>query len=322
VKVEACIAFLTALKATQIRVKDNGWVEARCPLAKWLHQHGTDHSPSFGLSIKPGERSFFSCFACRSGSAEELLHVMELYSHGTGYDFQTCHALLDDELEVLPLPPYSEFGDPAHAFQEWPQYWVESFPKAEWSIDASHYLMGRNVSLETAQKYDLRWDAKRQMIVAPFWDVYGRFAGARGRSIVPDVKYAHHDYTFQGVNNTRWVWYGEAVLNLPGPVVCVEGQFDLFRVAQVFPKVVAALSAKPTWDKFKKLGDCPVVFQIPDRDAAGVASTTHYAMLCQKLGVPYHALTLDEGVKDPGECHPDYLKERLEIALDKLTGSM
>jgi hypothetical protein len=309
------VAFLTALKAKNIKVKDNGWVECSCVLAKWLHQHGKDTSPSFGLSIKPGERSHFSCFACRSGSAEELLHVIELWSHGVGYDFKTCHALLDEEQEVLPLPPYSEFGDTAPAFEEWPGYWIESFPKAEWSIEASHYLMGRNVSLATAQKYDLRWDAKRQMIVCPFWDVHGRFAGARGRSIFPDAKYGHHDYTFQGVNNTRWVWYGESVLNLPGPVVCVEGQFDAMRVAQIFPKVVAALTAKPTWDKFKKLGDCPAVLQIPDRDAAGAASIARYAEFCHKLGIYHHVLTLDPGVKDPDECHPDYLKERVEQAL-------
>jgi hypothetical protein len=316
VKAEACIAFLTALKATQIRVKENGWVEARCPLAKWTHKHGTDSSPSFGLSIKPGERSHFSCFACRSGSAEELLGMMEMYSHGVGYDFKTCHALLDEEQEVLPLPPYREFPDPVHAFQEWPAYWVESFPKAEWSIEASHYLQGRTVSLATAQKFDLRWDAKRQMIVAPFWDVYGRFAGARGRSIFPDVKYGHHDYTFQGVNNTRHVWYGEAALNLPGPVVCVEGQFDAMRVALVFPKVVAALSAKPTWEKFKKLGDCPAVLQIPDRDEAGAASTVLYAGFCKKLGVPHHVLTIHEGAKDPDDCSPDYLNDRLHEVLE------
>lgn len=308
---DACVAFLEALRATQIRVKDNGWVESSCPLSRWTHKSHADKSPSFGLSITPGGRSGFMCFACRQGSAEELLYCLEMYSKGTGdYDFARCHQLLADEEYVVPLPPYGEFQKPEVVFIEWPQYWVESFQRAEWVAESAVYLASRGVSLATIEQYDLRYDPKRSMVVAPYRDVHHRLAGARGRSIL-ETGQKHYDYTFQNVNNARLCWYNEEVLNLSGPVVVVEGQFDCWKTAAVFPKTVANLTAKPTLEKMRKLGDCGLVIQIPDRDTAGYESVTWYTRFCHQLGLRHAVVWLDEGVKDPAECHPDYLRDQI-----------
>jgi 5S rRNA maturation endonuclease (ribonuclease M5) len=146
------------------------------------------------------------------------------------------------------------------------------------------------------------------MVVAPYYDVFGRLAGARGRSILPDPTKKHHDYSFNGHNNCRMVWYNEQVLNLPGPVVVVEGQFDCWRVSTVYPKVVANLTAKPSDEKFKKLCDSQEVIQIPDNDDAGDGSIATYSKLAKKYGIKHRVVTLDHSVKDPAECHPSYLK--------------
>jgi hypothetical protein len=313
---EQCVAFLEALRVTQIRVKDNGWVESTCPLAKWTHKHHVDRTPSFGLSITPGQRSYFLCFACRQGSAEELLHSMELYAKGTGpYDFARCHQLLTEEQFVVPLPAYGEFHQTDQPFVEWPQYWLQSFLPVWQHVEGYTYLVQRGVSDATMKEFWLKYDPKRQMVVAPYWDVFKRFAGARGRSILEEAPHKHFDYSFQGINNARLVWFNEPVLNFPGPVVVVEGQFDCWKTAQVFPKTIANLMAKPTWEKMKKLGDCGLVIQIPDRDEAGRLSVARYAMLCQKLGVEHRVIWLDEGVKDPAECHPEYLRDKIHGAI-------
>ena len=313
---ESGVAFLQALHCQKIRIKDNGWIEAACPLAKWLHKHAVDNSPSFGLSISSGERSHYSCFACRHGSVEELLQTLELYTAGKShqYDFKLCHQLLDEEQQILPLPEYGGKKSGAVEFEEWPAYWLNSFQSSSWADPAIKYLAYRNVSPTTQKVFDLRYDSKRQMIVAPYYDVFNRFAGARGRSILSEATGAskHYDYSWQGKNNYRLVWYNEPVLNLSGPIVVVEGQFDCMRVAQVFPKVVAALTAKPTFEKMKKLGDCPFIIQIPDTDETGKMSMSVYAEMCAQLGIGYKMLWLDEGVKDPDQCHPDYLKEKIE----------
>lgn len=313
------VAFLEALRAKNIRPKGNGWVEASCVLAPWTHKNRVDSSPSFGLSVKPGEHSYFLCFACRQGSAEELLHTIEYYV-GMGligphrdYDFDRCHQLLSEESFVVPLPEYGMVV-PGQYFSEWPQYWVESFAKVEWVVEASQYLMARGVPVQIAQQFDLRYDPKRQMIVAPYRDVFHRLAGARGRSIVHEGPGKHYDYTYQGINNARLCWYHEPALNLSGPVVVVEGQFDLFKTVQAFPKTVANLTAKPTMEKMKKLGDCGVVIQIPDRDEAGQESVSRYGHLCALLGLEHRVVWLDDGVKDPDDCHVEYLRDRITAA--------
>lgn len=313
---EQGIAFLQALRAKNIRVKDNGWIEASCVLAPWTHPHHKDISPSFGLKIAPGERSHFMCFACRTGTAEELLHTMEVYTKGYGnFDFGVCHQILQDEVFVVPLPEYQEFGQAGPVFIEWPQYWVESFIRADWSLEALQYLEVRRVTMWQMQHYNLRYDPKRQMLVAPYSDVFGRLAGARGRSLILDAKQQHYDYTYLDVNNARFCWYNEGVLNLPGPVVVVEGQFDCWRTALAFPKTVANLTAKPTWEKMKKLADSELVIQIPDRDAAGSESVDRYAKFCWQLGLKHQVIWLDEGVKDPDECAVEYLKDCINSVL-------
>jgi hypothetical protein len=306
------VAFLEALRCKNIRVKENGWIEAGCPLARWLHKHHVDATPSFGLNVRPGERSYFLCFACRQGSAEELLHTLEMYTHvSQDYDFAQCHKLLSDEEYVVPLPAYGEFPRPQQVFSEWPAYWLESFKPAEWVAESAVYLAARGVPLSIVQQFHLRFDHKRQMIVVPYWDVFGRFAGARGRSILETPPQKHHDYSFQGVNNARLVWLNEPVLNQTGPVVVVEGQFDVMRTAQAYQKTVGNLTAKPTLEKMKKLGDCETVIQIPDRDEAGEQSIGKYARFCKELGLKHKVVWLDEGVKDPAECAVAYLKDKI-----------
>jgi hypothetical protein len=76
--VDQAAMFLQTLNCKQIRKKSNNWVEATCPLAPWTQQKHGNHSPSFGHLGYPCERRIYHCFACRSGSVEELLQTIEL----------------------------------------------------------------------------------------------------------------------------------------------------------------------------------------------------------------------------------------------------
>lgn len=311
---EKIILFLGALHANQI-TPSGQWVKSCCPLAPWTHKTGHDSNPSFGVSVAPGARSYYNCFSCGKGSLEELLHVMEMHSlNSPHYNFAACHALLDEEKEVMPLPEYAEVHTPAQVFSEWPEYCLSKFSPATAVPIAMEYLLNRGVDAADAALYRLQYDYKKEMVVFPYWDVYGRLAGARGRSIMPGVEGTskHYDYTFQGVNNCRYVWYGEEVLNTPGAVVIVEGQFDRLRVRKAHNKTLANLTAQPTWEKMKKLSDCPKIIQIPDNDAAGDKSVRAYAELAKKLGVKHVVLQLGAGVKDPAECAVEYLAERIK----------
>jgi hypothetical protein len=236
------------------------------------------------------------------------------------YNTNVARSLLDGEASVMPLPEYEEHPQASKVFEEWPSYWLDSFLPLGHAPDAVTYLIDRGVSYATMKAHDLRFDTKKSMIVCPYHDVYGRFAGARGRSIDPDVegRFKHHDYTFQGVNNAGLTWYNEQVLELPGPVVTVEGQFDTWRTEIRWPKVVGGLTAKPTDVKFKKLCSAPMIVTIMDPDDTGVQAEAMYKKYGAHYGVPVRCIHLPQGEGgkvDPGECHADYLYDQIIAAI-------
>lgn len=315
---DQAVLFLEAIQTKNVWNKGNGWVVASCPLARWLHQNKSDSTPSFGLLAKTGEASHYHCFACGSGSPESLLHTLIMYTQQSGmegYNFKAAHAILSaEELEVLPLPEYAETKQSSKVFQEWPKYWIDSFVPVGFVASASEYLAGRGVSLETIEKHNLRFDSHRQMIVCPYYTVFGKLAGARGRSILPDATGGdkHYDYKWQEVSNAKLVWYNEQALQLPGPGVVVEGQFDCWRVELRWPKVVANMTALPWIEKMRRLSDMESGVHIPDTDATGQKSAVEYQSMAAQVGLQLKTLKLPDGVKDPDECHPDFLFDRIQ----------
>jgi hypothetical protein len=318
---EQAVKFLECLRAPNIHIKGDGWVNASCPLARWTHRTRHDAAPSFGLLVKSSEPATYNCFACRKGTAAELLQAVEFYTQGkdaSGYQFSVARQILaDEELCLAVLPSYDDPSESMQHFEEWPLYWLESFKPVQFFAPAWDYLMGRQVSEDTIEKHRLCFDSHRSMIVCPYFTVLGKFAGARGRSILADTTgiRKHYDYSFKGMNNARLVWYNEQALDLDGPVVVVEGQFDCWRVEQVWPKVVANLTARPTLRKMVKLSDAGRVVQIPDNDETGALSEEVYQAMVKGLAIDLRTVHLPAGVKDPDECHPDFLRD---VILDAL----
>jgi len=269
------------------------------------------------LHSSAGERSYYNCFTCGSGGAEELLYILQLYTSPQSYDFNALRGLLADEEAVVPLPPYQEAPTSLAPFEEWPLWWLEDFPSVRYFQQAVDYLITRDMTDEAVDRHKLRYDAKRKMVMCPYFNVFGKFAGVRGRSIVPEATSwkKHHDYTWNGINNAGLVWYNEEVLNLDGPVVCVEGQFDLFKVEQVWPKVVANLTAFPRAYKVRRLADAQLILHIADNDTTGELSSEKYRVMARGLGIKYKRLVLPDSVKDPGECHPNFIHELIQSAL-------
>lgn len=321
---EQARAFLQALGGKKPEVLGK-WVRSSCPLAPILHQNHKDTNPSFGLTHELDKPSRYNCFACGHGSALELVQAMEFY--GLQVNFKLARQILDNEkLEVVPLPEYGEFNHPEDmwVFQPWPEGALQLLPAIAHLGGppiAISYLHGRGVTDEQIKVFDLRWDADRQMIVFPIREAYGQLAGARGRSVNDESKGPdkHHDYSHKGVpKNIKGVWFNEPVLHLPGPVVVVEGQFDVLRVAQVWPKVVGNLTAMPTADKLIKLATCERVIHIPDNDKTGLQSVAKFKEGLSKYGSTYSLLALPETVKDPGACHVGYLKDLIERHVEDL----
>jgi len=294
------------------------WTKCSCPLSPWTHTHGHDHNPSFGLLTKPGEPPRFNCFTCQSGSAEELIGALEYYqgkSPISGYlpNFVKARELLElINSEVVHLPPFSEFPPTEEEFQQWPLYWLDEFPYVDSFPEAMEYLLSREVLHSQIKDFDLRYDPERRMVLFPYYNVYGKFAGVRGRSIDLEPKLKHFDYRWNGVNNAKFCWFNEPCLqSSAGPLVVVEGQFDLLRVHVHWKKVVANMTAKVTDLKLKRVAQEQHIIQFPDRDATGEASVERYQSFCGQNGIRYTRIALPAGVKDPGETHPDFLMDQI-----------
>jgi 5S rRNA maturation endonuclease (ribonuclease M5) len=325
--------FLKALGVHDLTQSEK-WLRAKCPLSPWTHTKGHDTMPSFGLTIDKSKHSTYHCFACSTGSPEELIQQLEMLSgygssHPGRFNFGKAREVLENEkLQVVPLPEYSEFGaSDAKTFVPWEPDVFEAFPPASSDKAALDYLAYRAIDPLVADCFDLRVDHQRSMLVCPYRDVYGRPAGARGRLMDFGEEHnhlKHYDYTL-GQNNAIFCWFNEQCMNLPGPILVVEGQFDAMRLAPFYPKVVANMTAKPSKRKLEKLAynDRAIIFT--DNDLPGQEASAQWTEELQKLQVQvgvvdwtgaakssYHIQRDGPGEpKDPDETDISWMKSAL-----------
>lgn len=275
--------FLTALGCSTSQHDD--WIRAACPLAPFLHKNGRDSKPSFGMTPEIGGARYH-CFSCTSGSASSLLYTLQDYaekfpSYAHRYDFEVAQTILDNgALNVTRLKDYED-RSLTKEFYEWSDWFMDNMPPAMTVPRAKNYLTnpkpelgeqrqphhGRGLTQKEIIDWNFRYDPMRDMVVIPFYDQYGRFAGMRGRSIEGK---RFHDYTFHDYNNTDLTWCNEPCFVNDEPVVVVEGQFDMITVAREYENTVANLTARISERKLRKLLDCPGVIFMLDNDETGV----------------------------------------------------
>jgi hypothetical protein len=324
--IDTATALLEAL-GTKLDSHSSSWARAKCPLAPFLHQKGKDSSPSFGVSIDDSAPRFH-CFTCESGSLSHLLQIIEFRNQQTPGNFHgdlnKAREIVENAESELPmLPAYSEFGtQKTKVFEELPLEFLDSFFPVAANPRSHAYCTHRGFSDLEMLQYELRYDPERDMVVFPYWDVFGRFAGVRGRRITLNGESksqgaGHHDYVVNGINNSGFTFYNEQALNLPGPVVVVEGQVDCIKVARIWPKTVGNLTAKPIMSKVQKLGQSDGVVLLLDGDSTGRVGTEKFSHLLQFLNIKVLPILLpwDEstGVKsDPDSIGPDWLTNKFK----------
>lgn len=316
-KAPAIIKFLHALGCKDAS-EQGEWVTCKCPLAFWRHKSGKDSMPSFGVNIEKGG---FNCFACEKGSLEYLIGILSLYLSKPNlpeplkyrYNIPLAREILSDALSDLDvLDPYEDALKPSGAvFNPWPDWALQGFTPAHLVHDSSEYLTKRGVSLAECKQFDLRFDTPRQMLLAPYKNVWGKLAGIRGRSINPDANLQHYDYSTGGAKNAGLVFFNEQVIpeavSAHMPLLVVEGQFDTIAVSRHYPYVLGNLTAKPTHEKIATLNACPDgVLLMLDNDETGIASTL---LWLKELKVPKGKLEFPAQYKDPDQIPPAELAE-------------
>lgn len=320
-KLDHVKALLAALGVFNVTYSGGGWAQCSCPLAPFTHAHGHDANPSFGVSVGD-DRSRFNCFVCQRGSLADLLGAVDLYlqqmpQYKSRYNLGKAREILGAEEANIPvLPDYEELvPSPYTAYQAWPEWWLEQLPPWDVSGRSYDYVLHRGISC-AATHFELHYDAKKDMLVAPIRNIAGELAGARGRAIeLPGESVAkqwrHFDYAWNGVRNSHLIWFNETALDLPGPLVIVEGQFDAMRVWPHHKKVMAILSAKATPFKMAKLTGEDAVVLMLDNDLTGKTKTAEWAEYLQRKNVQVGLIDLPEGVKDAGAASEEWLHKVL-----------
>lgn len=294
------------------------WTVSSCPLGPWRHDGGKSGPDVFGVRTEPGD-SFCNCFSCGwHGKQSDLVLEMKLLNkqqpHAT-FKFGEALTMISDaeenvDLEGLDAPDIEEmlFGKRQNSFHEFPQWWLDTFPKWHEAPFAAKYLAERDVPPSVADALDIRADTEQQRVCFPIRDFSGRLAGLHGRAIKEGVEPRYRMY-LQAKRNNPIIWMGESWVDLEKPIVVVEGPFDLASVYRVYRNVVSPLFSNPSEAKLHRMSDAMEWVTFLDRGTGGDKGRERIEKV-MKGSVVTHVMPQD-GKKDPGGLTVKELVDKL-----------
>ena len=340
--VESILSLLGALGSTNVKVANNGWVHASCPMARFSdkHRNKEDAHPSFGIAINPKKRSGYRCFTCGAkGNVTELMQRLnalarendepnicstELFTWLRGVDID-LEETGDELLAMLDAAAYRpkravEFAgvrvseDAAKrmmGYAEQAEVVLTDKDLDAFSLlteEATEYLIhDRGLTEDSIVQWDFRWNPKTRRIVIPIRDTKGQLVGYSNRAIDQGVKpkFLHS----KGYLRDRYL-YGEQFLREGGTKkgVVVEGFFDAIHLWQHGYQGVAMLGTYPSKMQVEKMvrffGEIVI---LPDGDAAGYEAADR-VQEALKGRIPTRIASVPHG-RDPDELSPLDLAE-------------
>lgn len=224
------VTFLQRIGCDKISVGAE-WVRSTCPCGV-LHRGGRDNTPSFAISIKPGDSSHCKCLGCdTSGDLMSLLWRIERLTgrkHLSLLSFLSEHNQLDYERwdpDNKPVEPddykgrlrrsrdyvvdssrISRFVHPDDEPQaEVPEAVLQAMrgdiPTDVWeyltrSYDRRNKVDGRGLDRETIEAWELGWHAAEGRICIPIRDETGQLVSISGRKYGESgkAKYLHSPF--------------------------------------------------------------------------------------------------------------------------------
>jgi hypothetical protein len=236
--------FLLALGVSQGTIRSSkGWVNCGCPMAPYTHGSGIDEHPSFGISISEG-RSVSYCFGCqpKAQQLEGLLHniwvmskeypweAADVFVHEENHEGE-IHASVPDvwsEIKINPNPL------PKEVLRLFP---LLQIPRGSDVASAcKNYLIRRGIPEWVQNMYQVRYDPKSGCVVFSLTDSSGRIFVMRERAF-PEKRMWTVNEKFTGIEldypklNDIGVWFGMHLVNWARPVMLVEGEIKVMRLA-------------------------------------------------------------------------------------------
>jgi DNA primase len=310
-KPDKVLLFLKAMGVTNgTASKRAGNVLSRCPLGPWNHTNGVSSPEVFGVKLEQGDPRC-NCFACDyKGTLGKLLQTMKGLQatdpRDVQLDFKTAVAIVDEAIDTAvydmdAIPGIEERLEAnRNRYHEFPQDWLDTFPKA-WDVKFSRaYLFKRGVTQALAAKLDLRVDPMESRVCFPVRGVNGKLYGLHGRATLPSTEPRYRMYQHDKRTNPI-LWLGEHWVDTDKPIVVVEGPFDLASVMRVYPNVVSPLFANPSYEKLKRMGDALEWVTLLDHGTGGDKGREKIDDVMSKDRIIRH-LRPPPHRKDPGEC--------------------
>lgn len=188
-----------------------------CPFAKFGHAQGTDRSPS--LRLRVGDPVRYFCFACKvRGELSEFVEEIAQIQRRPELRELAAEIHRKDKVDMGKL--IANQNKMWYALEKKEGFDLSQFDE----VDAvSGYLVERNISVEMAKHYSMKYDPRQKMFVFPVWRE--KWLGAEGRFIKRDVK---RQTRYNHLNPTGCL--GGWQFQDGDSVIVVEGFFDLLNI--------------------------------------------------------------------------------------------
>ena len=198
--------FLSKLGSSKI-IEGSGKVMGSCPFARWYHSGGIDKTPSFSITVAPGDASYCRCYACNvNGPLMGVVwRLYDLVSRPNEKYFQDLVAFLGKynlrDVFKEEIPELHELRKRLQANLVYEAPPVIARPtrktKANQELDENilnrfkeipkqviNYLKGpkRRLKSKTILAWELGWQPFVERIVIPIRDHEGRLVGLSGRA--------------------------------------------------------------------------------------------------------------------------------------------
>lgn len=307
--------------------KDSGDnIQACCPF------HG-ETRPSCGINVYEG---IGKCFACEEtfNLPKLVAHCLDYTTRDGGYNYFKAEQWLEERFNIeCKECDISHFGclriedeEEANIRFELPKAYIAPFKSGKVT---HNYFFARGFTKETAKKFMIGWDKKKNRVTIPVFWGDGALAGVIGRAVL-EMKDSQgrrnpsFNKVYQMGNDTKYHIYenfpvGDVLFPLPhfkpredGLAVLVEGQFDSMWLHQLgFSFVLSTLGSKMPYNKranrckqaelLSSLGVTKVLL-LRDDDEAGQKGAEHDAQIL-KGDFRVFKSNFPEGKTDPQQLN-------------------
>lgn len=236
-------------------------INASCVFAPWEHEDGKDMNPSMSINTG-GDDVLYHCFTCeesgrtlrslawkvyyklRKDNPEEAEKVKKIVK----FLMESSEDDLSDWSYSGPKDYSSDKPEDGTDVEVWDEQELEEF-----STSLPVYLRERGMTLETAEKWDLRFDGHEKRIIFPVRRRDNELVGLVGRTVIGNSRKYKNYWGFR----RRLFLYGEHLVDEEDEqIVVVEGPIDAIMFEQYgIRNTVATLGVSVSDNQKEKILD-------------------------------------------------------------------